>query len=519
MENSALSSILSPILSTEKMRALDAAAKKNGNKDEIRNGYEMMKLAGFALFEKVKELQKKVLNKSIAIFIGGGNNGGDGLVLAKLLKEANIPHTVYSLHSEEKFKNEARLAFIDFIGNGGRLIYVNEGFSSKPSHTLIVDCMLGNGASGELRTNFAEIVNQINSWSIPILAADAPTGYDSSLHKVNDICIKANETLLFGLPRLDAYTKSGSNVFGNISTAPLSYPQNLIENFSEGIYLAKAENIPYLLPKRDEWSEKRDNGCAMIIAGSAYMTGAATLCTQAALRCGAGLVTLATPKTVLPIQQAKMSEPIFLGLSDNANGYLQTADIPLLLKGAQHNNAIALGPGISTEKNVQETVLEILPQITKPIVIDADALNAIATKPSILQSISAPAIVTPHKREYSRIFGEIPQNDFDIPAQLRKNAQDTNKVIILKGATTWIATPDGKVYVVSTANSGMAKGGSGDVLTGILVSFLAQGMAIDIAAVLGVLIHQKAGTIARNMLGPYSMLPSDIIQSLSKAFA
>lgn len=518
MENSTLSSFLSPILSTENMRALDASTKKTGNKDEVRNGYEMMKLAGHALFEKVIELQNKILNKSIAIFVGGGNNGGDGLVLAKLLKEANIPYIVYSLVPEEKFKNEARLAFIDFIGNGGRLIYVNDEFSSKPLHTLIVDCILGNGASGELRTNFAKIVNQINSWGIPILAADAPTGYDSALHKVNEVCIKACETLLFGLPRLEAYIKSSSSVFGKISIAPLRYPQDLIRKFSDNLFLAKASDIPHLLPKRDEWSEKRDNGCAMIVAGSANMTGAATLCTQAALRSGAGLVTLATPKAILPIQQAKMSEPIFVALSDNANGYLQPSDIPALLKAISHNNAVAIGPGISTEKAVQETILELLPQITKPTVIDADALNAIATKPSVLQSISAPAILTPHKREYARIFGELPKNDFDIPAELCKNAKSTNKIILLKGATTWIATPNGIAYVISTANSGMAKGGSGDVLTGIIVSFLAQGVPCDQAAVLGALIHQKAGFAAREQLGAYSMLPSDVIQNLYKAF-
>ena len=538
---------LQPVISTESMRNIDDASKdfyakqitsEPSKKDVIQSGYTLMLEAGLSLFNFVKT---KAL-EPIAIFVGGGNNGGDGLVLAKLCIQAGIKSTVFSLAATDKFKNEAKLALEDFFKAGGSIEQCT--FDNLDNFKLVVDCMLGNGAKGELRPEFATAVQAINSSGLPVIAADAPTGYDSAAHFSNDICIHAEETMLFGFPRLDAYAKEGGSTFGKTVIAQLNYPTEIVQKFDEKNYLVTEDAIPQLLPKRDEWGDKRNQGSAFIIAGSKDMPGAAALCTEAALRSGAGLVTLATTEAITPIIQAKLSEPVFCSLSDFGKdtvhrGTLRQENISTLLDRAKHASAIAIGPGLSTNFGTVRAVLELLPQFKVPTVIDADALNAIAMlddaeprcgmvfhdeKSTIqavteyLHNLQTPAILTPHVREFARLFGELSKSSFDIPNRLREIAVSTNKVILLKGAPTYIASPDGNVYIIPVANSGMAKGGSGDVLTGIIVALLSQGLATTEAAVLGALLHQKAGRITREELGAFSMLPSDIIKNLHKAF-
>lgn len=562
-----------PIFSTKGMRMLDLEAKNQAEGDSIAAGYRLMEQAGAALFEFVKK--HVVLEKcaKIAVFVGGGNNGGDGLVLARLLQQAGIPFEVFSLTPVEKFKNEARMALDDYIGDRGRITYIGDRaekcglngasdkdradcgglndadcgglkgagkiFASTPDFSVVVDCMLGNGATGELRPAFAAVVREINSWGIPVIAADAPTGYDSAEHLRREPCIKASETMLFGFPRLDAYTREGGPVFGKAVVAKLDYPDDLAAKFDERIYLANENDIPRMLPPRDEWGEKRDQGCALIVAGSKDMPGAAALCTKAALRSGAGLVTLASPESIMPVLQAKLSEPVFCSLCDMDGQDCDSVDdraatfapahIPQILAALRHNQALAIGPGLGAGDCTREAVLALLPQAHCPAVIDADALNAIATLNktvasatsgacSFLMSLKIPAVLTPHRREFERLFGALPAKETEIPEHLRKIAIETGKTILLKGAPTFIAFDDGRVYVLPCANSGMAKGGSGDVLTGIIAALLVQGLQTNKAALLGALLHQKAGKIAREELGAFSMLPSDTIRRLPKAF-
>lgn len=547
------------ILSTEGMRQLDAATKEEMAKaagngvSAVDAGYELMKLAGAALFKKVVDVlnvrgdvsrRTKTAPRAVAVFVGGGNNGGDGLVLAKLLIEAGIPCNVYSLAATEKFQNEAKMALDDFISAGGRLVpYSPAGAATQAPRfadfDLIVDCMLGNGAHGELRETFAAAVRDIGAAGVAIVAADAPTGYDSSEHGRREPCIQAQETLLFGFPRLDAYTREGGPAFGEASVAPLGYPAGIVAQFSENTFLATEALIPQMLPERDDWGDKRTQGCAMIVAGSGDMPGAAALCTGAALRSGAGLVTLASPDATMPVLQAKLSEPVFVNLQDMAGQDGDTVDdratalspahIPQILEKAKHNQALAIGPGLSSADCTRDAVIEILPQLGCPTVIDADALNAIAAlnktvasptsgASSFLAGIKAEAILTPHRREFERLFGALPANDIDIPELLREIACNTKKVILLKGAPTFVGIPDGRVFVIPAHNSGLAKGGSGDVLTGIITALLAQGLAAPEAAVLGALLHQKAGRIARTKKGAFSMLPSDVIEMMPAAF-
>lgn len=521
-----------PILSTEGMRSLDNDTKTFNSRNNgfgaagimpgnspVDAGYELMLQAGDALYRRVRELlPQETYGTSVAIFVGGGNNGGDGLVLAKLLLENGIHCVVYSLTKAETFKNEAKFAYDDLVANGGSLVSVAGGLPAAPTFKLVVDCMLGNGASGELRPAFAQVVQTINSWNIPVLAADAPTGYDSSYHHTGEISIKAKETMLFGLPRLDAYTQEGSRCFGNVTIAPLSYQDDLIRRYEQGLYLAEESLIEQLLPTRNEAGEKRSQGCALIIAGSANMTGAAALCTESALRSGAGLVTLAAPKSILPVLQTKLSEPVFCGLGTADSQHLSMMHIMQLQDVARYQHAVAIGPGMGTDLETQDAIRIFLSGLKLPVVIDADAINACGSSFFCMDDCPKEAIITPHKREWERNFGPLPSSESYYPEYLKQVAAQFGLVILLKGSPTYVATPDGRVFIIPARNSGLAKGGSGDVLTGIIVSLLSQGVPAPEAAVLGALIHQKAGRITREQMGPYAMLPSDVIKNLGKAF-
>ncbi len=531
-----------PVVTAEAMRFLDGDTKRSrvtnngfqpfwgmqndaGSTDSdaftstIDAGYALMKMAGIALFRRVCNfLGEDRERKSVAIVIGGGNNGGDGLALASNLIEAGIPCTVYSLAKPETFKDEASLAYEDFEKNGGKLIYISGNLPEKPQFSLVVDCMLGNGASGELRPAFARAVITISDWGIPILAADAPTGYDSAEHHAGLPCIEAEETVLFGLPRLDAYTQEGARVFGKVTVEPLDYPDDLIDKINSGIFLATEKMIPALLPDRDDFGDKRSQGTALIVAGSGNMTGAAALCTKSALRSGAGLVTLATPKALLPALQTKLDEPVFCGIGDATTDKLSIMHLMQLQDATQHQNAIAIGPGLGTDTETQDAIRMFLTGLQTPVVVDADAINACGSAFFCMEGGPANTIITPHKREWERNFGPLPSNESFYPEYLRQFATQFKITIVLKGCPTYVAIPDGRIYIIPAHNSGLAKGGAGDVLTGIIVALLSQGVAAAEAAVLGVLLHQKAGRLTRKKMGAFGMLPSDVIEMLPTAF-
>ena len=295
------------------------------------------------------------------------------------------------------------------------------------------------------------------------------------------------------------------------------------------------KTISELLPKKKKKGDKRAQGCALVIAGSKDMPGAAALCTKAALRSGAGLVTLASPRRIVPILQAKLSEPVFISLGDCRAGgtnfakcspdeiggidecdFLKDRHVPELLKSTKYQQAVAIGPGLGQRQETRTAVRNFVTRCSLPMVIDADGLNSLTA--SDLKQIDAPAILTPHKREFARLFGQLPQDSAALPEFLARKAKEFGKIILLKNSPILVATPGGSVTSVPAENSGMAKGGSGDVLTGIIVALLAQGCTPTDAAVLGALLHQKAGLIARQKLGAFSMLPSDVIECLPQAF-
>lgn len=504
------------MLTIEGIRKLDEQAKAG----DIKKGYALMQMAGKALFETAMKMLKPG-DGAVALFVGGGNNGGDGLVCGRFLIQAGIPCTLYCLVAPEQFKGEADLAYEDFQKEGGSLVLMDslekaDSLKDLKRHQLIIDCMLGTGGKGELREPYASIVRLINESKVPVLSADVPTGYTVAGGGEQN-AVRATQTLMFGAPRLEAFTAQGLPYFGKAKVARLPYPKSLLKELSQSVQLMTDSDIPNLLPYRDECGEKRDQGCALIIAGSKDMPGAAALCTKACLRSGVGLVTLASPSSIIPVLQTKMHEPIYMRLEEAT--CFEPQHVQTLLTYLNRVQAVAIGPGLSQNLETRKAIADFVANCNIPIVIDADGLNAMNI--TLLRNAMAPAILTPHKREFARLFGELPQDSGDLQetcSLLKEKAKKIQKVILLKGSPILIATPDGEIFVVPAANSGLAKGGSGDVLTGIITALLAQGSSPTNAAILGALLHQKAGILARKKLGAFSMLPSDVIECLPNAF-
>lgn len=505
-KNDNLEKIRFNILSANKVQSLDKAEKG----ESLEKGYALMKEAGNALFKKIKEkIQKEKTAQGIVyVFVGAGNNGGDGLVVARLLLEQKIPVCVYGMKPSSELKNEAGFAFKDFEKAGGTYELFSEiKMPDLKNATLIVDALLGLGFEGILRSNYQKLVDYLNQSGVPIYSVDCPT-----------IPLQANYTMLMGFARNEIYTEKESVYYGTWEVAPLSYSQKNVEIFSENVYGLIDAEMWRLLPKRNEWGDKRIQGTALIVAGSRGMLGAASLCAKAALRSGIGLLSLAVPASLLPELSVKLDEPVLLPYEDFGSGHLVAENIQEIKKFLKHQKALAIGPGISRHVGIAEVVTSFVSQVSVPMVLDADALNAFEKNLEALKHHSEEVIITPHEREWERLFGALPNSIEKRDQELREKAKEYNLVIILKGGVSCIAFPDGEIYRVGSPNSGMAKGGSGDVLTGILVALLAQGCSAKEAALLGTWLHSEAGKSARNRLGAFSMLPSDVIQELPNVF-
>lgn len=507
-----------PLVDAYQMRAIDALAV-HGSPEA---GYKLMQQAGKAVYRKAMQVLQNPGESAVGIFIGGGNNGGDGLVVARLLHQVKVRYQVYGMVPPESFQGEAALAMADFVKVGGYyhpLTSAQELAEKEGQFALIIDAMLGLGQEGSPRGLYADVVHLLNQWNTPVLAIDAPTGFDSLAGVPGNPCLKVHWTLMMGYPRIEAFCIPGGDFFGINEVCPLDYPTEVVQKCHAHHYWLPPSAMEHLLPQRNDWGDKRVQGYAGLVVGSAGMCGAATLCAQAALRSGVGMVRMAVPESLISTLAQKLTEPVMIPLpAEIKRGQLEPTHLPKLEALCDSCDALCIGPGLSHMPSVRETVQLLLKKIRKPLVLDADGLNAIAGEPIWFKQIKAPVVITPHAREWARLFGPAPLTPTGTLEAVREKAQEFGITIVLKGPPTFIGTPAGEVYMVPNANSGMAKGGSGDVLSGIIVALLAQGMDPTEAAVLGVHLHNRSGHFALKKLGAFSMQPSDTLHTLPLAF-
>lgn len=475
-------------------------------------------------------------HRPIIVLCGKGNNGGDGFVAARHLLKMGADVQAYLVADPREVKGDAAANLNRWKKAGGKLRVVRTSSDFKKSAPqswqglIIVDALLGTGARGEVTGPLRKIIEDVNFKADCVVAVDIPSGLDADTGSVGGTAIVAQHTITFTVPKPGLFIGDGPRHAGEVIVREIGSPRDLVWEVGKGnLHWSEASSfVIYSLPRAPE-GHKGDYGHALIVAGAVGKSGAAVLASWAALRAGAGLVTVATPEPVLPIVAAHtpevMTEPLAATRAGTVSERaLEGGLFDSLLKGKR---ALAIGPGLTTQDETQSFVRTVVKtQSSVPIVLDADGLNAFAGRAAELRDRKGLLAVTPHPGEMSRLTGrttaEIQSNRIEIAL---KAAADWNAIVVLKGHHTIIAAPDGFAYINSTGNPGMGTGGTGDVLTGMLAGLVAQyGRGLNTAGYaqlisFGVYLHGLAGDIAYADHAGAPLMASDLIRAIPRAYA
>ena len=493
----------------------------------------------------------------VVILCGGGNNGGDGYVVARVLHSRGMDVKVFLTAKPESLKGDARIKYNEAVKSGVKiypakkfLTYLGSSELTKVSSSwprsakrgglvsrpcIVVDALLGTGLNKEIKSPLSKVIKKINIMQCPVISIDIPSGISSDSGQIMGCAVKAQHTVTFGLPKRGHLLYPGAEYTGKLLIGNIGFPEKLLRSVKLKVNLLQEKDAIPLLPERPKYSHKGTYGHVLLIAGSKGKTGAAFMSAKACLRTGAGLVTIGVPESLVNVFQSRVTEEMVLPLPDKGDGTLSYKASDLVLKFLrQQANVLAIGPGISTSNEISKLVSLIIAKSKVPIVMDADAINAIAGRTGVLKKSSAPIILTPHPGEMARLlnpptppFTKGRQGGITVGVKDIENdrintavlfAKKTKTYLVLKGVPTVIAAPDGKAFVNSTGNPGMATAGIGDVLTGMISAFLAQGLNPQNASILGVYMHGLIGDIVAEKKGAHSLIASDIINAITKVF-
>jgi hydroxyethylthiazole kinase-like uncharacterized protein yjeF len=452
--------------------------------------------------------------EKVAVFAGGGNNGGDGFVVARHLMCQGIDVTTYLLSGQKKYSGDALTNLKALKGIGGEIVELGGSLRKYKQADVIVDALFGTGLDREVKGFYAKVIDYINTQDAPCLAIDLPSGIDANKGFPLGRAVKAEVTVTFALPKIGISIYPGLDYAGKIYVADITTPPFLESDIP--YELLTHENVGALLKPRQANTHKGTYGHVLILAGSPGKSGAATLASEGALRVGTGLVTVAVPESLNPIMEVKTTEAMTEPVPENSLktfGKLSVQRVREIM--VNKITALAIGPGISTTEETREFLYEMIKTSDIPMVIDADGLTLIGEDPNILKKAKAPIVLTPHPGEMSRLTGtgieEIQSDRVGVSLEFTKRY---NVHLVLKGARSIVSTPEGKAYVNTTGNAGMASGGMGDVLTGIIGGFLAQRMSAEDAARLGVFVHGLAGDMASKERGEAGIIAGDLADHL-----
>lgn len=451
------------------------------------------------------------LDIPIYVFCGPGNNGGDGLAIARFLHLINQWRlTIFDCHfgktTPDRDLNLKRLGAIPGI----RIIRLEDPdhYPPIPREAIIIDALLGSGLNRIVEGYWAELIRHLNTSGAQIFSVDVPSGMFADRH-TSGASIEASQTLSFELPKLAFFLPENQKRVGDWEVGKIGLMLSYLDSLHTDNYAIDPEMIHKIYRKRNKFSHKGNFGHALLMVGAYGKIGAAVLSAKACLRSGVGLLSIHSPACAYDILQ--MSVPEAMVSTDVEEKYI--SGFPPL----ETHQAIGMGCGVGQLEPTARMLRMLLTQYTMPLVLDADALNIMAGEPDMLNLIPKGSILTPHPKEFERLFGPS-ANDFERIEKLKSRSELYGVYILLKGANTCIATPEGHCYFNTTGNPGMATGGSGDVLTGILTGLLAQGYHPLEAALLGVYLHGLAGDIAAEHLGQEAMIAGDIIRYLGEAF-
>ena len=460
-------------------------------------------------------------NSHVVILCGRGNNGGDGYVMARYLKEAGFRVTVIVLSELEEISGDA-LINLDIIRRmpveilqapdlkkwvKGRRVIRNCDF--------IIDGILGTGLSSPVRGFYGKVIEDVNALGKPVMAIDVPSGLNADTGQIMGVAIKADLTVTFGFPKLGQLVFPGAEIVGRLARIDIGIPDSVADQVPTSAIMTEPDNFSHLFNIEKQDIHKGSRGHLLVLSGSTGKTGAATLTALGALRAGAGLVTLGVPKSLNPIFETKLTEAMTVPLPETSDGSLSLEaeeEINTLMEG---KTALALGPGLSTNAETTGLVRNIVKGCRLPIVIDADGLNALSEDLSSLGSCKEGTILTPHPGEMGRLTGlESSDIQHDRVGTCVQFVAKYGCYLILKGARTLIAEPDGKICVNPTGNPALSSGGAGDVLTGLIGGFLARGWPMAEAAIAAVYLHGLAADYLAEEMGQVGVLASELLDVL-----
>lgn len=517
------------VVTAEQMRSLDrTATDKHGISSLL-----LMENAGKAVADAVRELLDRRGFKSVVVVAGPGNNGGDGFVAARHLHSTFLRAKVFYWGERASAKGDA-LVNIEMAENAGVPVDYSRDIKKLrraiQDADLVIDALLGTGAKGRLKHEYAEAVGVLNLSGVPVIAVDIPSGLDANtggvlgptaeLEDVGKAAVKADVTVTFDSVKAGLLSYPGAWYAGDIVVADIGIPEAARKKSqlcTAILGLGTAGFGPLLFPRQAD-DHKGTFGHLAIVAGSVGMTGAATLAAEGALRIGAGLVTCLVPASLNDILEVKLTEAMTIPIPEGKARAFGMASLDTVLGYINKWDAAVIGPGFGRDEDAIEFTLELIKRLEKPAIIDADALYAISKDLSVLKQCKAPLVLTPHPGEMAALLGttseEVQSNRLETA---RAFAKEHGVTVVLKGAGTVIAAPDGQAYINTTGSPGMATGGTGDVLSGMIGGLLAQGKDPTNGTTAAVYLHGLAGEIAAERLSEPAMLASDLASSIGDA--
>lgn len=500
------------VVTGEEMNRIDEAAVERYGIPSII----LMENAGLKVTQSILDIEQHI--KKVIVVAGKGNNGGDGLVVARQLFNRGYDVKVFLLGQGEDLKGDSQINFNILKKLDVPIISINTEkdlnmlrIALVYSH-LIVDAIFGTGFKGAALGLSEKVIQLMNKSGLKIMSVDIPSGLEAATGKVHGICVKADQTITFAYPKVGLFMNQASQYVGELIVVDISIPDNLARE--EGItrYIIQEEEVKKLLPQRYHNSYKNTYGHTLTVAGAPGMTGAAYLTAQGALTIGAGLVTLGIPKSLNNVLEQKLSEVMTKALPETGEGSLSKLACEPLLELTKKMSVLIIGPGLSQHQETKELVIGLLNNIQLPVVIDADAINALADNPEVLKNLKVEAVITPHPGELSRLMGmpvaKIQQNRLGVASECAKKFGVT---VVLKGDKTIIANSKGQCWINLTGNSGLATAGTGDVLAGFIGGLISQGLSVDQASILGVYLHGKTADQIIQDKSKLSLIASDLL--------
>lgn len=512
------------IVSSSQMRSIDANTINNYGIPSI----VLMENAALAVVQEIKKIltikdKKSLKGQKAVILVGKGNNGGDGLAIARHLSVLGMEVTVFIFAGTIELSGDAKLNFELYQGMGGKVVSVEDEKQLRlfklalMQSQIAIDALYGTGFKGSIPEKMVSYIDELNKAELPVLCVDIPSGLEADTGKAYNSAVSGDVTVTFGLPKLGHFLGEGPIYTGRLIVDQISIPEYIINEEKISAYLLTDDIIKPLIPVRHPHGHKGTHGRAVLIGGSTGMSGAVILAGKSAQRCGVGLLQVVVPEGIAETVDLGVIEATVWPAKDyevlTANSWKVIEE---RLTGA---DACAVGPGLKQTDSFLPVLTSMLKETEVPIIMDADALNLISRELDILilRKGKGTLILTPHPGEMARLCGcsieEVQENRLKLAIS---KALEWGVIVVLKGAGTIVASPDGRVFLNSTGNEGLGTGGTGDVLTGSILSWLAQGVPPLGAACLGVYLHGKAADSLKEQYGSSGYTASEVVDYLPR---